>query len=70
MPSVADSQKEFNAITIVLSTAKLSQDKINLINTDIENFSRKAAPDWTSSFNFYMATNKKASLNMSITGLK
>lgn len=67
IPSYEDSQKAFNALAIIISKEALSDEKINAINTDLENFSRPSAPDnWGSSNNFWMATQGKASFDFTV----
>jgi len=63
------SQKVFKGITILLSTAPVSTDKIEAINSNLENFSRDAAPDdnWGRANNFWMATGGRATLDLEIT---
>ncbi|MBT8298338.1 MAG: hypothetical protein KJO52_08385, partial [Maribacter sp.] len=45
IPSVENSQKEFNAITVVLSHGKMSDSDLADISTNLENFARKSPPD-------------------------
>ena len=68
IPSVQNSQKEFTAITVVLSSTKMSAEAIATISTNLENFSRKAAPDgsWGGIYNFWQATQEKASLSIQL----
>jgi len=72
IPNVADSQKEFKAITVVLSKEKLSKERIDKINLDLENFSREGDPDpyWENNLNFWKATQRKATMSTKITGIK
>ncbi|MGJ8732200.1 MAG: hypothetical protein ACSHW4_03610 [Cellulophaga sp.] len=67
-PSVATSQKAFNAIVVVISKNAISKDKLQKIEDDIENFSRNSAPDasWSNTYNFWQATKEKATLNIEI----
>ncbi len=69
VPSNQTAQKEFKGLTVVLSTAKLSEDKIAEINSNLENFSRNAAPDtsWGSSQNFWLATGGRAALDITVS---
>ena len=69
VPSVENSQKEFNAITVVLSHGKMSDSDLATISTNLENFARKSAPDssWNGLFNFWQATKEKASLNIQLS---
>ena len=68
VPSVENSQKKFKALTVIISTKTISQNKINEINSDLENFSRLANPDarWGTSKNFWLATQGKASFDFKI----
>ncbi|GAB5473529.1 MAG: hypothetical protein Mars2KO_16280 [Maribacter sp.] len=67
IPSYENSQKAFNALAVIISKEMLSDERIDTINTDLENFSRPAAPDnWGSSNNFWMATQGKASFDFTV----
>ena len=68
VPSVENSQKEFKALTVIISTEAISQDKITQINMDLENFSKKENPDATWGFlkNFWLATLGKASFDFKV----
>ncbi|SNZ02036.1 hypothetical protein [Flagellimonas pacifica] len=68
IPSVQDSQKEFKALTVIISTSKLAQEKIDSINKDLENFARKGEPDsyWGNTYNFWKATGEKASIEIQV----
>ena len=70
VPSVQNSQKEFNAITVVLSHEKMPDSALATISTNLENFARKSAPDssWNG-FNFWQATQEKASLNIQLSAV-
>ncbi|WP_420601150.1 hypothetical protein [Flagellimonas sp.] len=69
IPSVQNSQKEFNALTVIISTSKLGQEKIDSINKDLENFSRKGEPDsyWGDTYNFWKATGERASITIQVS---
>ena len=69
VPSEQNSQKAFKAITIVISTSLLSQEKIDMVNRDLENFSRKGALDsyWGNTYNFWGATGEKASIEVQVS---
>ena len=69
IPSAENSQKEFKAITIVLSKEKLTDDKIVSITSNLDNFSKNSTPDssWGSALNFWQATQNKATIDVSIT---
>ena len=71
VPSVENSQKEFNAITVVLSHEKMSDSDLATISTNLENFARKSAPDnsWNGLYNFWQATQKKASLTIQLSAV-
>lgn len=68
IPSHINSQKAFKALTVIISTEALTEEKINDINTDLENFSRTSAPDgnWGSSNNFWLATQGRASFDFTV----
>ena len=69
VPSLQNSQKEFNAITVVLSHEKMSDSTLATISTNLENFARKSAPDssWNGLFNFWQATGERASINIQLS---
>ena len=71
VPSVQNSQKEFNAITVVLSHEKMPDSALATISTNLENFARKSAPNssWNGLFNFWQATQEKASLNIQLSAV-
>lgn len=68
IPSVENSQKEFNAITVVLSHEEIADSNMATISTNLENFARNSPPDasWNGLFNFWQATQGKASLNINV----
>ncbi|MGB5355071.1 MAG: hypothetical protein WBN11_00105, partial [Eudoraea sp.] len=68
VPSVENSQKDFKAITVIISTTMLNEDKIDSINRDLENFSKKGAPEdyWGNTYNFWKATGERASIDIQI----
>ncbi|TMM57328.1 hypothetical protein FEE95_12655 [Maribacter algarum] len=69
VPSTADSQKVFKALTIVISTEAISQEKMDEVTSNLDNFSRQAAPDasWGSTKNFWLATKEKATFDFTVT---
>ena len=69
IPSYVNSQKSFKALTVIISKEALTEEKINDINSDLENFSRGSAPDanWGSLNNFWLATQGKASFDFTVT---
>jgi len=69
IPSVENSQKEFNAITVVLSHGKIADSDLATISTNLENFARTSAPDgsWNGLYNFWQATQEKASLTIQLS---
>lgn len=69
IPSQTNSQKAFKALAVIISTEKLSQEKVAAINSDLENFSRASAPDdkWAGLQNFWSATQAKASFDFSVS---
>lgn len=66
VPSEQNSQKSFKGITIVLSTSKLSEEKITSINSDLDNFAKNGTPDWGGFFNFWQATGERATIEIGI----
>lgn len=72
VPSATSSQKEFKAITIVVSKEALTKDKKTQIHKDIINFSKKSIPDssWGNSYNFWQATLEKATMDMGVPNPK
>lgn len=71
-PSSANAQKDFKAIVIVLSKDSLSDEKMEKIHNDIENFSKQSAPDssWGDTYNFWQATLEKATINIEVPNPK
>ena len=69
VPSHVNSQKSFKALTVIISKEALTEEKINDINSDLENFSRGSAPDtnWGSLNNFWLATQGKASFHFTVS---
>ncbi|PKV48526.1 hypothetical protein ATE84_0525 [Aquimarina sp. MAR_2010_214] len=69
IPSQENSQKNFKAITVVISTAKLSDEKITSITVNLDNFSKNSAPDqsWGNALNFWQATGERATLEIDIS---
>ncbi len=68
IPSYQNSQKEFRALTIVISKEKLEVEQLEDIHTNLDNFSRSAAPDssWGSLNNFWTATQGKGSFMFNV----
>jgi len=66
LPSFDDSQKAFKALTVLISKSPVTKAQKDLITADLENFSRQAAPDWNSSYNFHTATQGKASFSFDV----
>ncbi len=68
VPSAADSQKAFKALTVVISTEAISQEKMEEVTSNLDNFSRQAAPDatWGNTKNFWLATKEKATFDFTI----
>ncbi len=65
-PDFADSQKDFKALTVIISTSAIDAVKKEAINLDLENFSRQAAPDWSGTYNFHTATQGIASFTFTV----
>lgn len=68
VPSYENSKKAFRALTVVISTENLEQEKMETFPSNIENFSRLSAPDdsWGNTNNFWMVTQGKASLDFEV----
>ncbi|QCX00043.1 hypothetical protein FGM00_07985 [Aggregatimonas sangjinii] len=66
-PSFDLSQKAFTALAIVISKEPIASAKTEAINTDLENFSRHASPDWNGSQNFWTATQGKATFTFTVS---
>lgn len=66
-PSFDVSQKAFTALAIVISKDPIDAAKTEAINTDLENFSRQAPPDWNGSQNFWTATQGKATFSFTVS---
>ncbi|WP_074406870.1 hypothetical protein [Aquimarina megaterium] len=68
VPSEENSQKSFKGITVVISTSKLSDERITAINKDLDNFTKKGTPDWGNFFfNFWQATGERATIEIDIS---
>ncbi len=69
IPSVENSQKSFKALTVVISTVAISQEKIDEVSLNLENFSRQGNPDasWGGLKNFWLATQQKATFDFTVT---
>lgn len=72
LPSVSNSQKEFKAITVVISKKALTKEEQEIIHNDITNFSLTSAPDssWGNRYNFWQATQQKATIAIDVTNQK
>jgi len=66
VPSFEDAQKDFKALTVVISKTAISAMQATALKTDLENFSRTAAPDWNTSYNFHTATQGKGSFSFEV----
>ena len=67
-PSYADSQKAFTAITVIISTSPISDERIEMANSNLENFVKQGEPsaEWGNSNNFWMATGGVGTFDVSI----
>ena len=67
-PSHEDAQNAGKALRVVISTQKLEREKIDAIHSNLENYSRSAAPDatWGGANNFWLATHGKASFDFEV----
>lgn len=65
VPSASNSQKAFKALTVVISTETISQEKTDEVITNLDNFSRQGNPDdtWGNTKNFWLATKEKATFD-------
>lgn len=68
VPSVTDSQKAFRALTVVISTEAISQEKMDGVTSNLNNFSKQGNPDatWGSLKNFWLATQEKATFDFTV----
>jgi hypothetical protein len=68
IPDHTQAQKEFTALAIIVSPEALSTEKLEQVNTDLENFARPAQVDssWGNTYNFWMATAQKATLKVDV----
>ena len=63
VPSLENSQKDFNLLVIVITDAPLSDDEWNKVDATAEWFSQKG-DDGTSLYNFWEATNGEGSITI------
>ncbi|WP_411030762.1 hypothetical protein [Spongiimicrobium sp. 3-5] len=68
VPNVENSQKNFKALTVLISPETIEQDKIDATHSDLENFSRQAEPDasWGNALNFWEATDARATIDFTV----
>ncbi len=68
VPSSENAQTAFKALVVVLSTGDVPQDKIDALNSNLENFAAQGDPDnsWGNLFNFWKATLGKATFDFEI----
>ena len=68
VPNHLNSQKEFRALTVIISKAQLDDERMETAHAYLDNFSRRAAPDssWGSLNNFWLATEGKASFSFDV----
>ncbi|MGB7843496.1 MAG: hypothetical protein WBL21_11935 [Salinimicrobium sp.] len=67
-PSFNDSQKEFKAITVIISTSPISDERKEMANSNLKNFAKQGEPSakWGNLYNFWMATAGVGSFDVSI----
>ncbi len=67
-PSYVDSQKAFKAITVIISTSPISDERKEMANSNLENFVKQGEPsaEWGNSKNFWMATGGVGLFDVSI----
>lgn len=68
MPNHMNSQKEFKALTVIISKEELNEEQLEVTHSYLDNFSRAAAPDdsWGTLNNFWLATEGKASFKFDV----
>lgn len=69
IPSAQNAQTEFNALVVVISKNGVSEEQLDTLNFNLENFARDGNPDasWGSTYNFWKATFGKATINFEIS---
>jgi len=69
VPAMADAQKDFNAITVVITPVALNEEQRSDLNRNLENFARAANPDayWGNANNFWQATQQKARISLKLS---
>ena len=67
-PSFNDSQKAFKAITVIISTSPISEERKEMANSYLEDFAKPGEPstEWGDLYNFWMATGGVGSFDVSI----
>ena len=67
-PSYANSQKAFKAITVIISTSFISDERREMAISNLENFVKQGEPsaEWGNSNNFWMATGGVGSFDVNI----
>ena len=68
-PLYSESQKEFKAITVIISTTPISSERKELANSSLEEFAKKGEPsaEWGDLYNFWMATGGAGSFEVIIS---
>lgn len=68
VPNHMNSQKEFRALTVIISTAQLDAERMESAHAYLDNFSRPAAPDdsWGTLNNFWLATGGRATFSFDV----
>ncbi|SHG31778.1 hypothetical protein [Flagellimonas flava] len=68
VPSYQNAQTEFDALVVVISKNGVSDEQLETLNFNLENFARNADPDasWGSTYNFWKATFGKATINFEV----
>lgn len=69
VPSSQNAQTEFDALVVVISKNGVSDEQLETLNFNLENFARDGNPDasWGSTYNFWKATFGKATINFEIS---
>lgn len=68
VPNHMNSQKEFRALTVIISKELMNAERMEAAHSYLDNFSRPAAPDdsWGTLNNFWLATEGKASFSVDV----
>lgn len=67
-PAFEDAQKAFKAITVIISTSPVSNERKELLKTNLSAFVKQGEPsgNWSGTYNFWKATNGLGSIDIKI----